>query len=94
MELRECPFCRDRMIAHSRGDVGNLHWALCGFCRVEGPARMSWEEAVEAWNTRASDTAIKELVEALESLISRMEAMGVSMSSERRTLAKYKTPSE
>jgi Lar family restriction alleviation protein len=60
-----CPFCGEATkIRHcGGGQGGQYHWYACDACEVEGPAKPTQADALNAWDTRA---AAQELYEALE----------------------------
>ncbi len=51
-ELKPCPFCPDG----GKPEIGYTvtYWGYCHTCGTEGPYKTTREEAIEAWNTRAS----------------------------------------
>ncbi|MGD9157202.1 MAG: Lar family restriction alleviation protein [Desulfobacteraceae bacterium] len=59
MKIKECPFCggKPKHVA----DMGD-HWIICG-CGAVGATRLSEENAIRFWNTRASITAVQGDVE-------------------------------
>lgn len=69
-ELRGCPWCgsSERVSVDYLGNEDGLVVVTCGACICDGPvaAGNNGSDAVRKWNTRSSDAAIKELVEALD----------------------------
>lgn len=60
-ELKPCPFCGGEadVIDEGKGTEPERYWAYCGNvnCFVEGTSAYATErEAIEAWNTRHSET--------------------------------------
>lgn len=81
-ELLSCPFCGGEAIIKNISEVGQPAgddwWVSCGECRVERPSTKkteiahSREEAVAAWNQRASllPDAIRKDIWSLVSCVS------------------------
>jgi Lar family restriction alleviation protein len=52
-ELKPCPFCGCDQIQSSEMDKWVVPYArYCRNCRAYGPHKRTYEEAIEAWNTR------------------------------------------
>ena len=65
MKLKPCPRCQNEATIHNyRGASA----PVCGSCHLSGPYRDSSVEAIEWWNTRATDPLLKEMADALEKL--------------------------
>ena len=59
-KLKPCPFCGSRaFMRNEKGQIGTIHRVYCGNedCPVEPETHWYWrkEEAIEAWNRRATD---------------------------------------
>lgn len=70
-ELKPCPFCGTTWARpfHSRDEFGRLGYGVqCtgSECSIIGPQHETPEEAAVAWNTRATNTLIAELMARCE----------------------------
>ena len=54
VELKDCPFCGSPAFWQ---EACATYWAACTICLANGQARDTLEEAVGAWNTRATVAA-------------------------------------
>jgi Lar family restriction alleviation protein len=63
--LKPCPFCGGPEVTLYYGPTG---WPkfLCQDCRATGPQMNTREEAEDRWNARATDPAVKRLMEAAQ----------------------------
>lgn len=67
MELKPCPRCQsEQVFLHNYRGVSA---PVCGSCHLSGPYRDSGVEAIEWWNTRATDPLLKEMVDVIDSII-------------------------
>jgi len=54
MELKPCPFCGSNNLHLTHNGMQN--WVIgCGVCQVEMENFVDREQAIKAWNTRATD---------------------------------------
>ena len=61
-ELKPCPFCGDPNIVITRVGFHAVSMATCCGCGADGPARVSDEAAISAWNTRAPLAVTEEMI--------------------------------
>ena len=59
MELRECPFCGEEVLAVFVKRNG--FYVVCYGCNTCGPEKPSQQEAEEAWNRRVGDDLMERM---------------------------------
>ena len=92
-ELKPCPFCGG---APDMLDAMSESWALCTSCHASGPARNRPVAAAKAWNTSATEDALRaqlgEVVALLRKL--RVNHPTKSWGPDRRMLKQMSTGAE
>lgn len=68
-EVRECPLCCGEATLQNHWGA-NDHWVECDSlgCELEGPHRRNEPDAINAWNTRPTEEALRAEVERLREL--------------------------
>lgn len=54
-KLKPCPFCGGEAERQWGINPKPIYWVECTECGIEGVVCLSEEEAIEAWNRRATD---------------------------------------
>ena len=71
-ELMPCPFCGGKPNDELEDNGSNVTWVICDNvkdgCGCEGPYKHTPEDAIEAWNRRASEARIAALEAQVEGM--------------------------
>lgn len=72
-ELKPCPFCRAQPTVLV--EENTACWYVECDCEAQGPNEATGEQAIAAWNARASDAEITRLTEALRATEEREKGL-------------------